>query len=176
MAPEIIEGNRYNGKVDVFPLFQSGEMSLFILNKKVVDENYRPKFEFLIKPSIQKLIESCWAKDPKKRPTFKEIFKKLAYNIDDDVNDNDVNNEENYYLEDVDVNEVIAYANDIDDSNQLNKEEKDNEKSINDLIEKLINPIIRANEEFKKELTELRSENEKIKNENVKTMNENVEI
>ena len=142
MAPEIIQGNRYNGKVDVYsfgilmyevvtnslpyPLLLNGKMTPSIFNQKVVEEDFRPKFEFPINKSIQKLIESCWAKDPKERPTFEEIFKKLAYNIDDLVDniyeDNDIidddADEENYYLDGVDVNEVISYANDIDNLNQ----------------------------------------------------------
>ena len=142
MAPEIIQGNRYNGKVDVYsfgilmyevvtnslpyPLLLNGKMTPYIFNQKVVEEDLRPKFEFPINKSIQKLIESCWAKDPKERPTFEEIFKKLAYNIDDLVDniyeDNDIidddDDEENFYLDGVDVNEVISYANDIDNLNQ----------------------------------------------------------
>ena len=96
----------------------------------------------------QNLIESCWAKE---RPTFEEIFKKLAYNIDDLVDniyeDNDFDDDDNnYYLEDdVDVNEVIAYANDIDNLAQPAKKEGSNEKSIKSLFEKLINPIIKEN-------------------------------
>ena len=88
MAPEIIEGNRYNGKIDVYsfgilmyevvtnsipyPLLCSGKMSAYSFNKKVIDENYRPQFDHPINKSIQKLIESCWSKNPKERPTFEQ--------------------------------------------------------------------------------------------------------
>lgn len=33
-----------------------------------------------IKPSIQELIERCWSQNPNERQTFKEIYKKLAFN------------------------------------------------------------------------------------------------
>ena len=139
MAPEIIEGIRYNGKVDVYsfgilmfevvtdsvpyPLLLNGKMSPYSFNKKIIEEDLRPKFEFPINPSIQKLIESCWAKDPKERPTFEEIYKKLAYNIDDlvdniyedfDSGDSD-DCDNNFYLVGVDANDVIGYANVFDE-------------------------------------------------------------
>ena len=94
MAPEIISGNRYSGKADVYsfgilmyevitelvpyPLFQEkGKLTIYQFNEKVIKENYRPQFTFSIKPSLKNLVERCWSKDPNERPTFEEIFKKL---------------------------------------------------------------------------------------------------
>lgn len=189
MAPEIIEGNKYNGKVDVYsfgilmyevisnsipyPLFVAGKISAFSFNKKVVDDNYRPKFNFKINKSIKKLIESCWDKDPKKRPTFEQIYQKLAFNIDnlagdvyDDVEKTEDEDEDeidlepvNYYLDDVDVNEVISYANDIDDSVHNSKDTKESE-SKDELIEKIINPLKKEIEELKIQISNIQKERE----------------
>lgn len=86
MAPEVIEGNHYGLKADVYsfgilmyevvtdltpyPLFEKGKMSSFQFNNKVVNEDMRPKFSIKVKKSIQKLIEKCWAKNPSERPFF----------------------------------------------------------------------------------------------------------
>lgn len=37
------------------------------------EKNIRPKFNTPVKPSIKKLIEQCWSKNPNERPTFEEI-------------------------------------------------------------------------------------------------------
>ncbi|KAK8839529.1 hypothetical protein M9Y10_031888 [Tritrichomonas musculus] len=134
MAPEVHEGNHYNGKADIYsfgilmyevvtdsipyPLFQSGKLSALKFTNKIVYENYRPEFTVPVKKSIKNLIERCWLKNPIERPTFEEIFKKLAYNIEDTFFDiyseieKDVNNENDdddgkYYLDDVNVDEVV---------------------------------------------------------------------
>lgn len=103
MAPEVIETDQYNGKADVysfgilmyevvtdmypFPDFQNKKMSLFRLNSKVINENYRPQFKSPVKEKIQQLIEKCWSPNPKERPTFEEIYNRLSRNIEDSVYD-----------------------------------------------------------------------------------------
>ena len=117
MAPEIIEGKHFSGKADVYsfgimmfeiltdstpyPSLESGKINEFNFNKKVVENDYRPKINFPIKKSIKKLMTKCWSKNPNERPTFEEIFYMLAYNIensvdiyDDDDYDYDDNEEE----------------------------------------------------------------------------------
>lgn len=37
----------------------------------------------MIFKNIKKLIESCWSKDLNERPTFEQIFHKLAYSDND---------------------------------------------------------------------------------------------
>lgn len=129
MAPEVIQNNKYNGKADVysfgiimyqvitglnpFPLFQS-KWNEFNLYQFVVGKNGRPSFKNTqIKPSLKNLIESCWDPDPIKRPSFEEIFNKLAYN-QDDVNYSLENDEENnYYLDNVSVEDLFDYIDEI---------------------------------------------------------------
>lgn len=131
MAPEVIEGINYNGKADVYSFailmyevvtdtvpfenFQNGKMSLFQFNKKVVDEDYRPKFKVPVKASIRSLIEQCWSKDQNKRPTFEEIFNRLAFNVEESVYDVFQGDEETpkYYLDDVDQDELLFYVDEI---------------------------------------------------------------
>ena len=96
MAPEVINGDKYDEKADVYsfailmyevitnakpyPLFQNNEMSLSNFNEKVVQNNFRPEIRDPIKDSLKKLIIQCWSENPFKRPTFQEIFNKLALN------------------------------------------------------------------------------------------------
>ena len=164
MAPEVIEGKRYDGKADVFsfgiimfqiitdtrpyPLFDKGKLTEFKFHKKVVDENYRPTFTVPVKKALKKLIERCWAKDPKIRPTFEEIFNRLAYNREFSIYNvfNEENNEEEeeenegdetpYYLNDVDVDELFLYLDIIT--------EKTNNKSSDNSSKELINKLIIA--------------------------------
>ena len=126
IAPEIINGNRYNSKADVYsfgiimyeiitdsipyPLFQSGKMPLFQFNNKVVNEGYRPEFTVPVQESLKKLIEKCWSKDLNQRPTFEQLFNKLAFNIEESIYDALDQNDSNYYLNNVEVDELFDYS------------------------------------------------------------------
>lgn len=190
MAPEVHIGKRYNGKADIysfgilmyevvtdllpFPLFQAGKMPSFNFINKIVNEDYRPEFTVPVKGSIKELIERCWAKNPNERPTFEELFKKLAYNIEDAIDDiyseikSDTSDDDRkYYLDDVDEDEVIFYAEEID---------KKNGNDISDIIaqvselKNIITPIQEENEKLKKDnefmkkkLDAITRENEKMK-------------
>ena len=192
MAPEVIRGDKYNGKADVYsfailmfevvtdltpyPLFQSKKMSLFQFNNKIVNDKYRPEFTVPVKESIKKLINQCWSDNPSERPTFSEIFKKLAFNLEESVYDVFEGDEEyKYYLENVDVDDVISYAYDIteNESNgsstslseirelkqkneELSKKNKQIENELKNQKE-LIQKITKDNEQ-------LMSENQKMKN------------
>lgn len=162
MAPEVIDGERYDGKADVYsfgiimyqivtdsvpyPLFEKGKLKEFKFNKKVVDENYRPSFTVPVKKEIKKLIQRCWAKNPKDRPTFEEIFNRLAYNregaiynVFEEQNEEEEQSEDDddetpYYLSDVSVDEIFLYLDVILD-NGINKFES------NDLIERLAKTV-----------------------------------
>ena len=66
-----------------------------------------------IKESIKQLIIQCWSKNPKERPTFEDIFNRLAFNREQSVYDifeGDNEDEFKYYLDDVDVDEILSYA------------------------------------------------------------------
>lgn len=167
-APEILNNEKYDKKVDVYafgilmyevitdsfsyPELESGEISDLCFRFKVVSENYRPKFNIKIKESIKQLIEQCWATDPNKRPTFNEIFHKLAYGEDPkSVNDNGGD----YFLESIDTDELKIYVEDITE--------------ITDPTEQLLDKIAtieNENKELKDENIQLKIEIEQLKKEN----------
>lgn len=142
-APEVLEGKSYNGKADVYsfgiimyelltmmaPYPELGQKQITVEQfvSKVISENYRPQFKAPIKNSLKKLIEKCWSKDPDERPTFDQLFKKLSYNIDDSLfiiyDDKESKDDNNYYLDEIDVEKVMQYADSIDRLN-LSVDEK----------------------------------------------------
>lgn len=89
----------------------------------------------------ENLIEKCWSKDPQNRPSFEEIFNKFAYNFSESIFERE---DDEYYLDDVDVEEVISYADSIqfsDNSNQLDQVLKKFQA-----LEKSITPLMKENE------------------------------
>jgi serine/threonine protein kinase len=92
MAPEIIKGDPYSNKVDVFsfgvllyeivtgrlPLQDSGG-SIFQLHAKVTAGS-REQIPATVEPFTAGLISRCWDGDPAHRPTFQEIFDQLRRN------------------------------------------------------------------------------------------------
>ena len=200
MAPEVIAGRKYNGKADVYsfgilmyevitdlepyPLFQRRKIDNFAFSVKVIQENYRPEFTIPVKGSLKKLIEQCWSGDPNDRPTFEEIFKKLAYNIEDsiydissqdDEDDDDVNK---FYLEGVDADEIMNYVDDLNENSNISFN-SNNSEDIEKVMQRL-ESIEKENELLKKENDELRKKydaelsNMKIKNEQLTALNNEV--
>ena len=90
-----------------YPELLKGKIKPFKFNVMVVNDDYRPQFDSPIKSSLKNLIERCWSKYPEERPTVENIFKKLAYNTDDSIDDlydqsnsEDDNDDDNkYYLD-----------------------------------------------------------------------------
>lgn len=90
MAPEIMEQKEYTPAADVYS-FAIVMYEMFVGRfpfphlKPIqlmfhVSEGKRPKFfeSDKVPPTLRKLIESCWAHDPKNRPTFEDILKVLT--------------------------------------------------------------------------------------------------
>lgn len=88
MAPEVFKHRKYDKKVDVFSfamiLYEmlEGEPPLSQYEAyeaaKYVAEGHRPHFRAKgYTPELKELIESCWAADMNKRPSFLEILKRL---------------------------------------------------------------------------------------------------
>lgn len=183
MAPEMIRGDHYNGKVDVYsfgimmyevitdltpyPLFQSGKMKIFQLLQKIVNEKYRPEFKGPVKDYLKELIVKCWADDPKERPTFDEIYKKLSFNMEESVYDVfEDDTEYKFYLDDVDSDEVLSYVYDINENEQMNSPNSFI-KEIKNSIDSLQNQL---NEQIQK-VAELTTENEEIKSQSIEQKN-----
>ncbi|KAH0795320.1 TKL family protein kinase [Histomonas meleagridis] len=85
MAPEQFKSNDYDGKVDVYSfamlLYEMLTEKLPFTGKNfhqvayaVVEKGERPHLPRHGNSSISSLIKTCWNQNPKKRPTFREIF------------------------------------------------------------------------------------------------------
>lgn len=151
-APELLKNAPYDTKVDVYafgilmyeiindkfayPELESGEITEFDFKNKVINQNYRPKFEYPIKETLKELIEKCWDNDPKKRPTFGDIFDKLSA----------TNDTEYFISDDIDFEEFKYYVDEITE--------------LTDLSEKLF----QENEKLKQELMRFREFVYSIKN------------
>lgn len=123
MAPEIIKSNKYSDKSDVYsfgivmfeiitdsfpyPHLQSGRVPLHTFYQRVENDDLRPEFpsDVVIKESLKNLMEKCWSTDPNDRPTFKDLFNKLAFN--------EGGKENEYYLDNIDLEKVQSYANSV---------------------------------------------------------------
>lgn len=142
----------------------------FAFLNDVKEKNHRPKFDKSqrpIKESIKDLCKQCWSNDRSERPTFEEIFQKLAYN--NDIQDS--KDKYKYYLDDVDVDEVLKYASIIDvDCPEINLD------TINNLTFYQINPLIKDNKQLKDEYKEINKIFSDFKDEVDLIKNENIEI
>lgn len=195
-APEILKQQKYNGKVDVYsfsilmyevltdsvpyPEIEGGKMSEYDFMNKIINKSYRPQFLTPIKDSLRELIEQCWSENPDDRPTFDEIFRKLA---------NKTGNEEekDFLLEDVDTTELNIYVEDVtkitdstekllrkiselEEENKQLKSQNDNEQA--DKIEKLEE----NNRQLKSRIEELEAENKKLLNSSRRENEEQVKV
>ena len=97
MAPEVINGNEFNTKADVYSFGilmyevvggcvayhdEISTLSPFKFQENVL-KGHRPKFNFPIKKGLKTMIKKCWSHNPEERPTFCEIFNKLSLSQDD---------------------------------------------------------------------------------------------
>lgn len=95
MAPEVILGNSYGFKADVFSFgmilyeLYSGKHPYSWLNEKDVMDaiinNEHLRFHYEISQSLKKLIADCIETDQNKRPSFEEILKRM---IDENISFN----------------------------------------------------------------------------------------
>ena len=88
MAPESIQDKAYNEKTDVY-MFGSTVWEIMYGKEPWEDEDpinvamqvcmqeERLDFPWDLPPGLKTLIKKCWLKDPDKRPTFGELFKRL---------------------------------------------------------------------------------------------------
>lgn len=174
MAPEVIDGDHFNTKADVFAfgilmyevitgkrayseLFKGKKkLNIFQLKQKVLS-GFRPEIkEGMMKKGLKIMIEKCWSQDPKKRPTFSELFKKLSLSNDDfylefedssnqviqfddeeeDENDDDgLEINKSFCLDGVDYDEIFKYIDLINEEpkSQFQQEKNIGDKEIDDL-------------------------------------------
>ena len=90
MAPEVFRHERYSSAVDVYSFavimywLNSGVKPFFQFKlpveaaRKAALEHYRPPLGIVINERMRGLVEECWSPEPSKRPTFKEIGRRLA--------------------------------------------------------------------------------------------------
>ena len=87
-APEAFHGKLNDQRSDVYSF---GLLLYELSEEKIIFENYnaqqiislleteqRPQFTTKTSESLAKLIEQCWVQNPQKRPTFKQVYEKLA--------------------------------------------------------------------------------------------------
>lgn len=89
MAPEVMLGEEFNEKADVYsfgivlweiltrkePFSQYSDYDIFVA--AICDEGVRPPIPDDCIPSLRKLMTDCWDANPKKRPDFVDIVKRL---------------------------------------------------------------------------------------------------
>ena len=161
-----------------YPEYEKEGMNFFQFQTKVVNENLRPVFRTSVKKCIRRLIERCWSSDQSERPTFSELFNKLSRKQtkkqskedqedpesqtkgteNDDNDDIDEKEEEDYFLDDVNYEEIDEYVKSI--------------TKIDDPIEELN----QKNEIIETEMNELKKKNDKIKIEAEKITHEKDEL
>lgn len=119
MAPEVLTGEPYGLKVDVYsfgilafeivtgnrPYPEIEEFSFKILNK-IVNGTLRPTFPDDVKSDMKNLLEKCWDSDPANRPSFEEIYLKLTCNFND-------------YLDGLDQVEINKYLDLLNENDPL---------------------------------------------------------
>ena len=193
MAPEVISGNQYSQKADVYsfgilmfevvtdtspyPDLESNKITFFQFNEGVVYKNYRPTFDSFVKESIKNLIIRCWDKETKNRPTFEEIFNLLSSNKHDFIYDvfsenaesGDADDEHPYFLDDVDEDELQLYVEDIIMDASFDSVEEMNLKKLNDEMKK-------EKENLEKRIVDIDKENKEIKEEYIDLVNINTAI
>ncbi|KAK8881631.1 hypothetical protein M9Y10_004375 [Tritrichomonas musculus] len=205
MAPEVILSNHFNTKADVYAfgilmyelvtseraysdlLKGRNKITAFNLKTKVC-EGLRPTIkERSMKKGQKLMIEKCWSKDPKERPTFKEIYKLLSMSTVDYITEFEDSNEpkiipfidddddEDEYCEfigtrkfcfdDVDIEEILEYIDSI--NGEPRSLDKSNEQGLPSLDMKKIEAKMSQMESelaaSKSEASRLREEADKMK-------------
>lgn len=144
MAPELLSyEEKYTSSVDVYafailayeivtgnePYSELGEkISPFAFSKKIID-GYRPKLSDGITQKMKDLLERCWSKEPRERPSFDEIFEKLSSDF-------------TYFEESVDEDEIQEYLERFEDikiepPNEKEQKIESIQTELNELKEKV---------------------------------------
>lgn len=172
MAPEIINGEEnydpFKADVYAFGIFlyqvvtnlQPYENFNFKTEKKIINEDFRPKLYDYIPTNISELLKRCFDKDPKKRPSFNEIVELL--NLPD------------YYLPDVNVDEYKSYINDVNEAKDIFDSLYDENEELKKQVQKLIeqnNKITNERNNYNAEIIKLKKEIGKLKSKQSESQN-----
>ncbi|KAK8883844.1 hypothetical protein M9Y10_042943 [Tritrichomonas musculus] len=126
MAPEVLDDKGgYGPGVDVYafaflayeivarkePYSENGKPANISTLFRKIGLGIRPEFPAGVPEQTQKLISSCWSKEPKDRPSFEEIFNTLS-------------NDRTCIGEDVDEDEVDEYLEALKEAKDKDKEKK----------------------------------------------------
>ena len=136
-----------------------------------------------INENLKHLIEQCWSENPNDRPSFDEIYNKLA-NLDEEDDDNKLN----YLLDDVDINDFNVYIEDITVITDLTEQllsriatiDKENQKLKNQISQiendEYKNSIEKENQKLKENINLLETENKEQLNKYISIENENQKL
>ena len=200
MAPEVINSDHFNTKADVYAfgilmyeviggkrayedlLHGKKRLNEFQLKMKVI-EGLRPEFDFPIKKGLKKMIEKCWSKDPKERPTFEEIFKKLSLSNEDyflefeenheepKITDNDDDDEDEddddvfskrFCLEGVDEGKLLDYVDEIKKDHSADDIQKEELLNVIDVLNTKIKKMDETISEKAAEISSLKAQLSKV--------------
>lgn len=202
MAPEVINSDHFNTKADVFAfgilmyevitgkrayqdlLKGKNKLNDFQLKVKVT-QGLRPEIEEkTMKKHLKKLIEKCWSANPKERPSFTEIFRKLSLSRDDyflqfeedfeeptiidddDDEENEIDDEllinTKYCLDGVDIDEFLDYVDEIKEESKSFNIEKSQWTNSED-VEQMKKEIDALKSKISKFETDLESEKKEFK-------------
>ena len=139
MAPEMLEGEKYNLSVDAYAYSMflywiltgevpyGDEKNLNQISNKICN-GIRPDISTITNEKITDLIKKCWSGNPDERPTFDQVL-------------DDITNPEFYsYFAGLDNNKVIEYLNIFgDEFNELKNRFNQNAPNIRDLTPDEIN-------------------------------------
>lgn len=179
-APEVLEKETdYDESVDVYsygimmyeiitdlvPFHELPPQILdnpYLFSDRVVVYETRPIFpeDFKITEELKILIQKCWSSKPIERPTFEEIFNKLAYDSGEPTNFKNLfeNDDHKYYLEDVRQEEILSYVQEL-----LDRENADQYMMKQSIIQ-LKEQVASIKQDSELAIDQIRSEIEIIKN------------
>jgi len=88
LAPEVLKGEEYSNKVDIYAfgvllwemLTRKAYMDVnfFYVMRETILSGVRPEIPSDCKPELRQLIELCWANDPNTRPSINECLESLV--------------------------------------------------------------------------------------------------
>lgn len=168
MAPELLRHEPYGKKIDVYSfgiLMYEILTNSFpypdLVNKLITEDEfktkvingYRPRFNVPIKKSLQNLIEKCLFDDPEKRPSFEEIYDKLA-------------NDKDYFIDDVSKDELEDYIILISNTNIQLEDMIFKNKNLQSIINNINNENKKLNDDksfLNQQICKLEEENNELR-------------